>query len=181
MKTFLFAGHETTATYLIMSLYELARDPELQERIYKECANGGKPGSETSAFLREILRLYSPAWMMVREATESCRANEHHFDGGDFIFIGIQQIHSHPEYWASPEKLSLDNHDKKNSAFMPYGAGKRHCIGSRLADMELQMILPIILGLYRLNLVGDDKPIKPNVMITAYPSTPVEITFTKRC
>ncbi len=182
VKTFLFAGHETTATYLIMALYELAKDPQLQDRIYQDCANGVgvKPGSATSAFLREILRLYSPAWMIVREATTSGNVNGREFRGGDYIFIGVHQIHRHQEHWSDPEKLSLDHHDEKNVAFMPYGAGKRHCIGSRLADLELEMILEVLLGRYRLKLVGEAKPIQPKVMITAYPGDPVNIAFSKR-
>lgn len=180
VKTFLFAGHETTATYLIMALYELSKDKELQQLIRKDLASPENRSTTTTAFLREILRLYSPAWMIVRESTESGELDGRPYATGDYFFIGVHQIHRHPDYWLQPQSLDLDNQIEKSVAFLPYGFGKRHCIGSRLADLELRMILEILLKRYNLEYLGDDNPIRSKVMITAYPDDPVMIKFTTR-
>jgi cytochrome P450 len=180
VKTFLFAGHETTATYLIMALFELARNPELQDKIHRDLTSE-KPNTETTRrFLREILRLYSPAWMLVRESTSEGALHGHPYQKGDYFFSGTNQIHRHPQHWHAPETLCLDHHENNNIAFMPYGFGKRHCIGSRLADLELQMILAVVLRQFRLEYLGSQTTIRPEVMITAYPADPLEIRFTKR-
>ena len=179
VKTFLFAGHETTATYLIMALHELARDAALQKEVREDLA-GDSSGPITPAFLREILRLYSPAWMIVRESTSAGTLEGHSYEAGDFFFIGVHQIHRHPNFWPDPTKLNLENHENKSVAFMPYGFGKRHCIGSRLADLELQMILRHLLPRYHLEHCNPTESTKTKVMITAYPANPVQIRFAKR-
>jgi len=180
LKTFLFAGHETTATYLIMALYELSKDQDLQQRVRHEVAQPDQKIGTVSAFLREILRLYPPAWMIVRESTQNGEIDGQPYRMGDYFFIGVHQIHRHPDYWHDPLHLNLDNQIDKNIAFLPYGFGKRHCIGSRLADLELKMILGILLESYQLDYRGDEKPIRSKVMITAYPDDPVRIQFSTR-
>lgn len=177
VKTFLFAGHETTAAYLIMALFELARDPELQEQVRAD--NGESAGALTQSFLREILRLYPPAWLIVRESTSAGELNGHRYRAGDYFFLGVYQMHRHPAHWPHPGELNLTNHQQKSIAFLPYGFGKRHCIGSRLADLEVQMILRLLLSRYQLSLEGPDQ-IATKVMITAYPADPVLIRFHPR-
>jgi cytochrome P450 len=180
LKTFLFAGHETTATYLVMAIYELARNSELQDMIYEDCVAEHSEGQTIQKFLKEILRLYSPAWMIVRESVAPGELAGHSYKKGDFFFIGVHQMHRHPGHWQTPEKINLSHHDKPNPAFMPYGHGKRHCIGSRLADLELRMILGIILKRFRIEYRGPSGPVKQRVMITAYPADPIHVEFIKR-
>lgn len=175
VKTFLFAGHETTAAYLIMALFELARDPALQEQVRNDYTDG-EAGSLTQAFLREILRIHPPAWLIVRESTKEGQLGDHRYRAGDYFFLGVYQMHRHPAHWPHPEELNLHNHQQKSIAFLPYGFGKRHCIGSRLADLEVQMILDLLLSRYQLTLDGPDQ-IATKVMITAYPADPVRIRF----
>ena len=180
LKTFLFAGHETTATYLIMALHELSKNHDLQQRVREDLKQPDQRTGAASAFLREILRLYPPAWMIVRESTRDGEIHGHRYLAGDYFFIGVHQIHRHPGHWPDPLHLNEANQTDKNIAFLPYGSGKRHCIGSRLADLELRMILGILLGRYRLDHLGGESPIRSKVMITAYPGDPVRIRFSSR-
>jgi cytochrome P450 len=180
LKTFLFAGHETTATYLVMAIYELARNPELQDMIYEDCVAENSEGQATQRFLKEILRLYSPAWMIVRESVAPGDLAGRSYKKGDYFFLGVHQMHRHSDHWQNPSEINLSHHEKPNPAFMPYGHGKRHCIGSRLADLELRMILGMILKRFRLEYRGPSGPVKQRVMITAYPADPVHVEFIKR-
>ena len=180
LKTFIFAGHETTATYLIMAIYELARNSELQEMVYRECISQDNDRKSTQRFLKEILRLYSPAWMIVRESVGNGEFEGRAYRKGDFFILGVHQMHRHVAHWQCPEQISLSHHEKANPAFMPYGHGRRHCIGSRLADLELQMILSMILKRYRLEYRGPASPVRSRVMITAYPADPVQVEFIRR-
>ena len=118
--------------------------------------------------------------MIVRESTQVGELKEHPYQHGDFFFIGVHQIHRHPNYWPHPLDLDLKNQARKSIAFMPYGYGKRHCIGARLADQELQLILKRILQSYVLKAPEGNTPIDTKVMITAYPASPVQISFTRR-
>ena len=42
--------------------------------------------------------------------------------------------------------------DRPKLAYMPFGAGPRTCIGNAFAMMEMQLVLPMIVRRYRLEL-----------------------------
>eukprot|EP00250_Pteridium_aquilinum_P019431 c24429_g1_i2 orf=64-1323(+) len=78
-KTFFFAGHETTATWLTWTALLLATNPSWQERTREEvqaiCGMEETPTADTLSHLKimgmvlnEALRLYPPATMLFRKA-----------------------------------------------------------------------------------------------------------------
>ena len=76
--TFLIAGHETTARGLTRTLYLLASNPHIKQRLHEEIDNAidtTLPSLETLPKLRtvrmavkESLRLYPPVWVVTRPA-----------------------------------------------------------------------------------------------------------------
>jgi hypothetical protein len=75
----ILAGHETTAVALCWSVYLLAQLPEVQERIAHEAASARADSGEepqlskliyTRTVLDEIMRLYPPAYVIVRAARQ---------------------------------------------------------------------------------------------------------------
>eukprot|EP00250_Pteridium_aquilinum_P019433 c24429_g2_i1 orf=212-1477(+) len=79
-KTFYFAGHETTASFLTWTVLLLAINPGWQERTREEvqaiCGMEVKPTADSLSHLKimgmvlnEALRLYPPAAMMLRKAS----------------------------------------------------------------------------------------------------------------
>jgi cytochrome P450 len=69
ISTFLIAGHETTSTSTAWALFELSRNPVVQDRLRKEllAVPTGQPTMEElnalpylESFVKEVLRLYSP-------------------------------------------------------------------------------------------------------------------------
>lgn len=76
--TLYLAGHETTASLLAWTLYELSRRPEIQARVRDEVDTqlaDQQPTLEqlkalqyTSQVINEVLRLYPPAWTVARNA-----------------------------------------------------------------------------------------------------------------
>lgn len=75
----ILAGHETTAVALCWSVYLLAHLPEVQEQIAQEAAamladNMVEPQfsklTYTRAVLDEVMRLYPPAYVIVRAARQ---------------------------------------------------------------------------------------------------------------
>ena len=77
VKTFIVAGHETTSTWCYWALYALAKYPDVQLKVYNDIANHAA-GRETlelkttdhmsyfAAFLNEVLRMFPPVGMIVR-------------------------------------------------------------------------------------------------------------------
>ena len=85
------------------------------------------------------------------------RANEDGFlDGykipkGCMMFYNIIAFHLDPDYWDEPEVFNPDRFlDGKNKdQFVPFGMGKRICMGEALARSELFMFTALILQNFR--------------------------------
>jgi cytochrome P450 len=78
--TVMLAGHETSANALSFALWELARNPGVQERLYQECRtvlgerlpsaeDYGQLGYAAQVFA-ETIRVYAPVWVTARTAAE---------------------------------------------------------------------------------------------------------------
>ena len=74
--TFLLAGHESVANALTWTWYALSQHDEVRERFEAEIdgAGPGIPDPASLPYTRQViaesLRLYPPAWMVSRQATE---------------------------------------------------------------------------------------------------------------
>nr|GFD48448.1 cytochrome P450 [Tanacetum cinerariifolium] len=81
LNILLVAGHETSANALAWAFYLLARHPEAQEKLVAETERE-LPGGQAPEFedlprvpyalqvVQEAMRLYPPAWIIDRVATE---------------------------------------------------------------------------------------------------------------
>jgi cytochrome P450 len=167
--TLLFAGHDTTTSTVAFLLYELARSPEWGERLAQERERVVGDDSPSAAELfgempelgmavDETLRLYPPAWIGPRRATE------------DFEFGGYRvpaELPVNYSSWAShrladvfpdphsfnPERFSADERAKlPTGAYVPFGGGPRICIGMRFGELEIRAIAAAVLRRFRLEL-----------------------------
>ena len=79
---------------------------------------------------------------------------------GTLIMYNIYKFHMDPNYWEDPEIFNpgrfLDG--KKKEHFVPYGMGKRICMGESLAKNELFIFFTIILQNLKIGLpIGREK------------------------
>ncbi len=88
LMTLMFAGHDTSTSTLTFMMYELARRPDVIEKLQEEqdaCSAGRCPTSSSSSasmpyldqVLDEVLRLYPPAWIGPRRAVREFEFNGH--------------------------------------------------------------------------------------------------------
>ncbi len=172
--TFLFAGHETTASSLAFTFLLLANYPHYQDRI----AQGDQ--DFTKALYQEGLRLYPPAYMVVRQALEDTSLGGIKIYKGDQIVIGIKQIHRSEKYFSdpnifTPERFLVNTH---NDAFIPFSLGLKSCIGERLAYVEAVIVLEMICKQFIINPI--DYPIEHTQLITLHPKENQPISLKKR-
>lgn len=190
LSTFLFAGFETTASSLTMSLHQLARSPALQEVLYDECRENPLatlddlkqlPGIR-SCYL-ETLRLYPPAYMLVREPTKEGLLDGISFRRGQLVVINLYGLHRDPYYWEAPREFRPDRFRQQsafqNEAFMPFGNGKRICTGNQLALFESQLTLARVVKEFKLH---SDDEVGPamSALITLHPRNNLWIKFERR-
>lgn len=157
----LFAGSETSAATVMFTLWQLALNPEVQDKLRAELLearekDGGNLSYETMHELRyldmvfkETLRLWPVMPWMDRVASEdyTLPGTDVQIEKGTLVFIPSFSIQRDPDIWQDPEtydpeRFSPSNSDNLNKlAFIPFGAGPRACIGSRFADMSVKSVV----------------------------------------
>ncbi|XP_017125756.1 probable cytochrome P450 6u1 [Drosophila elegans] len=154
---FLLAGLAPLNASLGFCLYELARQPELQERTRREIKrtleqHGGQVTAEclrelryTKQVLNETLRLHTPYPFLVRRATKEFELPGSVFviARGNGVLIPTAAIHRDPEIYEDPERFDPDRFEEEAkrsrppAAFLPFGDGLRGCIAARFAEQQL--------------------------------------------
>ena len=165
---FLLAGFETTATLLTYVTYELALQPDIQQRLCDEANAAFDENGEISyevlaklplldAVLSEGLRLHSPALKLQRVASTDYKLGDTGItlEKGTTIEIPVYAIHHMEEYFPEPYKFNPDrfmpdNRDNiKPYTYIPFGSGPRNCIGMRFALLEAKLCLAHMMRKYK--------------------------------
>lgn len=195
LMTFLLAGHETTANAMTWTLLLLSTHPEAREVLIGEVDEllAGRPVTAedtdklewTTAVICEAMRLYPPVWMFEREAVV-----EDSFDGltiprGAIAIIPPYLVHRNPEHWPNPEGFDPERflpagaRGRHRYAYLPFGGGRRQCIGGGFAMQEATLLLATIAQRFRLDLVVGARP-ATQPTITLRPAGPVPMTLRGR-
>jgi beta-ring hydroxylase len=195
IKTFILAGHETSASMLTWSFYELTRsegshylDNILREAssVFASCRDSkGKinnvPSMDilsglnyTECCLRESLRLYSVVPTVVRKTAEDVQLDEYFVSKGSTIMVNIQGMHHNPKYWPEPQRYKPERFQKEPApyTFLPFVEGPRMCLGQYLSLLETKIVLSVLLSNYRFELVNPTEASKKHeYMIPIIPAT----------
>jgi cytochrome P450 len=182
VKTLLLAGHETTANSLAWVWYLLSQHPEAEAQLHAELDEvlGGRlPGLDdlprlvyTRMVFDEALRLYPPAWLVARRASEADTLGPYEVGAGSAIIISTYVTHRHKEFWDDPERFDPERFRPGRAekyhryAYFPFGGGPRQCIGNTFAQMEATLILATLAQRYRLRLAPNHPPVEPLALIT---------------
>jgi cytochrome P450 len=175
--TVMLAGHETTANALSFALWELARNPDVQERLYQEShatLAGRTPDAEDYAKLpyaaqvfAEAIRLYPPVWVTARTAVEGYEYRGMTIPKGAILLAPQIVAHRDPRFWEDPLRFDPQRFTDENKShrprfcYFPFGAGARQCIGEGLAWMEGVLILASVASHWKLSLPPGAPPNLP--------------------
>ena len=164
VMTLLFAGHDTTTSTVSFMFYELARAPEIVERLVAEqdeVLRGAAPRAEQlmggelpqlELVLEETLRKYPPAWVGPRRSVEPFEFAGHAVPGGAYVNYSSWASHHLPDVFAEPERFRPERFapDARaalpKGAYIPFGGGSRTCIGMRFGQLEVRTIATLILS-----------------------------------
>ncbi|WP_240759262.1 cytochrome P450 [Lichenicoccus roseus] len=191
VSTLILAGHETTAVSLFWACYIAARLPEHQERLAAEAASADLEAPDavsrlpfTRAFLDETLRLYPPAYLIVREAQAADEIAGRAVKPGTIVSISPWVLHRHHVHWRDPERFDPQRFlpgatPPDRMVYLPFGAGPRICVGAQFALSEGVLVLARLLRRYRLALIGQPD-VQPRGLITTQPDRRVPFLLTAR-
>ena len=125
------AGLDTTAWAIRSSLWYLARNPGVQERLRRE-------PDLIPAAAEEFLRALSPVQAMARTCRADTEIRGHQIKAGDRVLLVFGAGNRDPESFDSPEEIHIDREANRHLAF---GAGIHRCLGSTLGRRELVVAL----------------------------------------
>jgi unspecific monooxygenase len=186
VATLIVAGHETTAVALFWSLLLLAQAPGWQACLAEE-ARGLDLGPEGAgealtglvqarAVVSEALRLYPPAFVIVREAIGEDRLGDVPVRPGAILMVAPWVLHRHRRLWRDPDafdptRFLPDAPQPPRFAYLPFGAGPRVCIGAQFALAEATLVLATLARDFEVEL-EPGPPVLPAPVVTLQPSHP---------
>ncbi|XP_055693539.1 cytochrome P450 6g1-like [Lutzomyia longipalpis] len=169
---FLAAGYETSSSAISFALYELAQNPEVQEKLRQEINSYiekyGSVQYETihemeylHYVVQETLRLYPNLTFLDRNCTPTDGKSSYSLEPyhkfaiprGMPVYIPAMAIQRDPNYFPDPLKFIPERFESKSSLhqsnFLSFGIGPRECIGKRFAYFQVKLSLVTILRHYK--------------------------------
>jgi len=180
VSTMILAGHETTATALFWALYLLSLDPATQDQVAAEAkmalAGGALDVTKlpfTRAVIDETMRLYPPAFLIVRAAAGADTVAGMPVVRKDVVMISPWLLHRHEKLWDAPNEFRPSRFMPGNTppdrfAYLPFGVGPRVCIGAQFALTEATLALAKLMNAFRVELLDRD-PVTPVGVVTTQP------------
>jgi cytochrome P450 len=192
LMTIFLAGHETTGCGLAWTLYAIAEHPEVRRRLEAELASvlGGRvPAADDlprlpylSRVVDESLRRYPPIWLFPRDANADGELGGYRIPANTSILLTPYASHHNPAYWDDPEEFDPDRFLPERSAgrpryaYLPFGGGRRQCIGYYLALLELRLIVAMVVQRFRLRVVPDH-PVVCGPLVSLRPLHGIRVTL----
>ena len=168
VMTLMFAGHDTSTSTLTFMMHELARHPDVLTKLREEqdrVLDGEVPDIEQlerempylDMVLDEVLRLYPPAWIGPRRAVRDFEFGGHRVSRGAYVNYCSWASHRIPEVFPEPEAFIPERFDRERKAalprgaYVPFGGGRRICIGKRFGQTEVKLVATMLLQRLRLD------------------------------
>jgi cytochrome P450 len=161
---FLFAGYDTTGSTLTLISYNLACNPEIQEKLIEEVDNcvekHGCINYDTvfdnqylDMVIEENMRMYPPATRIDRICNKDYEFEGLKIPKGQLVTIPIWALHHDPDIYPDPYKFNPDRFNEENKkkrpneAYIPFGNGPRSCIGkNKITSLKEKSILIFLLN-----------------------------------
>ncbi|XP_004469603.1 sterol 26-hydroxylase, mitochondrial-like [Dasypus novemcinctus] len=198
----LMAGVDTTSNTLTWALYHLSRSPEVQAALHEEVV-GVVPAGQVpqhkdfaqmpllKAVLKETLRLYPVISTNTRVIVEK------EIEVGGFLFPKNTQfvfchyvISRDPSTFPEPESFQPSRWLRKSQpgavgvqhpfGSLPFGYGVRGCLGRRIAELEMQLLLARLIQKYQVVLAPETGELHSVFRIVLVPHKKVALRFLQR-
>ncbi|KAK3242080.1 hypothetical protein CYMTET_48208 [Cymbomonas tetramitiformis] len=199
LMTLLIAGHETTAAVLTWTFYLLSQHPEKMQRIQEEVDDvlgDRKPSFQdlrelayTTRVINEGMRLYPQPPVLIRRTVQDVNIGGYELEAGTDMFISVWNLHRSPSLWARPDEFlperfgmdsPLPNENTENFRYIPFGAGKRKCIGDQFALFQAVTALAMLARRFDFELAEDSPAVGMTTGATIHTTEGLFLTVTPR-
>jgi cytochrome P450 len=156
LMTLLVAGHETTASQLAFAFERIVRAPEVLARLA-----GGDDDAYLTATVQEAQRrrpvLPNAAPRLVVQEAE---IGGHRYPPGVCLVVNAYLIHHDPAIYPEPYAFRPERFLEQppgTYTWIPFGGGRRRCLGAAFASAEMKVVLRAVLERARLRAAGDGR------------------------
>ncbi len=169
LMTLLVAGHETTASSLSWAFERLARQPRVLSRLVEELDSDGD--SYLIATIQETLRrrpvLPNVEPRLVKEPFE---VGGWTYPTGVCLVPNAYLIHHDPAIYPDPYEFRPErflDEPPGTYTWIPFGGGRRRCIGASFAMLEMQIVIRTVLERRELQPAADaaERPARRNITV----------------
>ncbi|EDO48366.1 predicted protein, partial [Nematostella vectensis] len=197
----LFAGVDTTSNTMLWVLYMMSQNPTEQQKLHHEVSTVLKPGEPITvntlsslpylkAWIKETLRMYPIIAVLPRRMEQDLILRGYHVPAGTTAFIhqGFmgrdEALFPHPnsfrpERWLRGE-APLEDRVKNTFASIPFGFGRRMCVGRRLAGQEVHVLTARIAQRYEVTYPEGEEEVEPTMILLTVPDRPLRVKFNER-
>lgn len=199
VDTFMFEGHDTTTSGIAFVLYNLAENPEIQEKVFEEVRSvlGDDPTTLAShsqllelkyleMVIKESMRLFPPVPIVGRCLTEDTLLNGVIVPKDTNIIIPVFAVHHDSDVFPEPDKFDPERFTKDAQtmrnpySYIPFSAGQRNCIGQKFAMLEVKSTVSKILRHYRLESSGLKEKVRVQADLILKPADELFIKINNR-
>ncbi|XP_078600780.1 1,25-dihydroxyvitamin D(3) 24-hydroxylase, mitochondrial-like [Branchiostoma floridae x Branchiostoma japonicum] len=192
------AAIDTTSNTLLWTLYELSRRPELQDRLHQEVTQViGQDKVMTwdhlkdlhllKAIIKETLRMYPVVHTVSRLLQEDTVLMGYRLPAKTCVVAQVYAMGRDPQLFPDPDEFKPERwlrtgeaHDEINPySSLPFGFGPRSCLGRRVAEVELQLLLAKMSQQFVLSQV-EPEDISSVAQPLLMPETPLHLRFVDR-
>ena len=142
LLTLLVAGHETTAIALTWALAHLARDPACADRAAAD-------PDYLDAVIKETLRLHPVLPICaLRDTAEPVELAGRAYPAGARLAVSSYLMHRRPDVYPDPLAFRPERFLEQAAGtytWIPFGGGRRRCLGASFATFELSTVLATVL------------------------------------
>ncbi|KAJ5514916.1 hypothetical protein N7463_004468 [Penicillium fimorum] len=168
------AGFTTTSSLLSWLLYSIVNYPGMQERLLQELIDNDIDADTPMTadltdrltfldkFIKETQRRHNPSYQPARTAkVDMILPGGYKLPEDSIIIPALHHIHNNPAVWSNPARFDPDRWDtaevknRHKTAYIPFAAGPRMCIGFNFALQEVKVFLPKLLYRYKFTREND--------------------------
>nr|AOE48698.1 11-beta-hydroxylase [Monopterus albus] len=198
MTELMVGGVDTTAVPLQFALFELARNPEVQEKVRQQVIESWAQAAGDlqkalqgvpllKGTVKETLRLYPVAITVQRRPVKDVVLQNYHIPAGTMVQVCLYPLGRSAEVFDNPERFDPERwcsireggqRPELGFRFMAFGLGARQCVGRRIAENQMQLLLMRVLLSFHLS-VQSSEDVKTTFAFLLQPETPPRITFSR--
>ncbi|GBF96486.1 cytochrome P450 [Raphidocelis subcapitata] len=143
----------------------------------------------TTRVINEGMRLYPQPPVLIRRALVDDKFDDYEVTAGSDIFISVWNLHRDPANWDRPHEFDPDrfpvdapmpNEVTEAYKYLPFGGGRRKCVGDQFALFEAVVGLGMLLRRFEFERAPDAPPVGMTTGATIHTTNGLWMTIKRR-